>query len=244
MEKEKLKEKSVLDGPGKKKRGLLKALVAIVVVTVLLLVLKPWRLTANPYFKQFFGVITGEKLTKVSEEEAKKKERPKKPKKTTEVTGDDWWEEAMARPADPKGDPEKEIFILKTEPAHVEERPDTELDASAFRASILKLINDFRRYEGTSEVSTDGSLEAQAQQKSNEVAIRGAILNNYIKGVNNITYLGLAGGGVESMVVQENLNDTAYETYMNSRWSRIGIGATIGSFGGNKQVAWTIILAE
>jgi len=250
-----LQEKDMGGGHKKTKKKVLTIIATVVLVTVLLLILKPWRVMGNPYFKQFFGVLTGEKLTEVSENEevakekeevAKEIEEKEETKETDiEIAEDDWWKEAIARPAETKGEPEKEIFIpIAPPPAHVEERPDTELAPAGFKSNLLKLINDFRVYDGTPAVSGDANLEAQAQQKSNEAAIRGTILSNYIKSANSITYLGLAGGGVESMVVQENLNQSAYETYMNPRWKKIGIGATVGSFDGNKQIVWAIILAE
>jgi len=254
MSADNLQEKDMVDGHKKTKKKVLTIIATVVLVTILLLILKPWRVTGNPYFKQFFGVLTGEKLTEVSENEevaeeneevAKEIEEKEETKETdTEIAEDDWWKEAIARPAETKGEPEKEIFIPIAPPAHVEERPDTELAPAGFKGDLLKLINDFRAYDETLVVSMDANLEAQAQQKSNEAAIRGAILSNYIKGVSSITFLGLVGDGVESFVVQENLNQSAYETYMNPRWKKIGIGAIVGSFDGNEQIVWAIILAE
>ena len=246
------KKEETTNGSGKSiKQKLFVVFLILASVAILLFALKPWRLMNNPKVKEFSKVLTGEKLIEGEEssgdkveEASKKDEGNESEKESTESTGDDWWEEALDRPAELKSDSEKEIFIPITPPASGEERPDTELASTDFEVNLLKLINDFRKYEGMAEVSTDADLWSQAQQKSSEAALRGIILDNYIVSASSITYLGLAGAGVESMVVQENLNETSEDTYMNPRWRKIGIGTSLGSFGGNEQIVWAVILTE
>ncbi|MDO8886370.1 CAP domain-containing protein [Candidatus Oleimmundimicrobium sp.] len=233
------KEKTKSPG-GNKKRAL--TLFIIVILAVILVFGFKTRFFENPNIKKYFGLLVGEDFVDVSDD--KKPSEKEETKKIIVNTEDDWWKEARDRPAEPEDESEKEIFVPITPPALGEERSDTKLLPAEFKIDLLKLINDFRRYEGIDEVSIDSNLCAQARQKSNEAVLRGMIRDNYIKETGRITYLGIAGEGVESMVVQENLNDTAYETYMNSRWKRIGIGASLGSFDGNEQVVWAIILAE